>query len=90
MITSCIDIIPEIRIVHYNCILAFIHIKCIIEKANKQIERFFRFFFLNMEEMKGSRKIKPFNIFHNEQTILGKDTHKGIQDCYRILKAETL
>ncbi|MBX9957758.1 hypothetical protein H7T43_23115 [Peribacillus simplex] len=39
-----------------------------------------------MEEMKSSRKIKPFNIYHNEQAILGKDTHKGIQDCERILK----
>ncbi|WP_347941623.1 hypothetical protein AAEY33_06405 [Peribacillus simplex] len=43
-----------------------------------------------MEEMKGSRKIKPFNIYHNEQTILGKDTHKGIQDYERILKVGTL
>lgn len=71
------------------CILAFIHIKCIIETAIKPIERIFRFFF-DMEEMMGSRKIKPFNIYHNEQTILGKDTHKGIQDYERILKVENL
>lgn len=53
--------------------------------GNQAIRKDFRFFF-DMEEMKGSRKIKPFNIYHNEQTILGKDTHKGIQDCERILK----
>jgi hypothetical protein len=67
------------------CILAFIHIKCIIETEIKPLERISVSFF-DMEKMKGSRKIKPFNIYHNEQTILGKDTHKGIQDCERILK----
>ncbi|WP_353751073.1 hypothetical protein, partial [Peribacillus frigoritolerans] len=44
------------------------------------------FLFFDMEEMNPSRKIKPFNIYHNEQAILGKDTHKGEQDSERILK----
>lgn len=68
------------------CILAFIHIKCIIETENKPHRKDFPFLFFDMEEMKGSRKIKPFNIYHNEQTILGKDIYKGIQDYERILK----
>ncbi|MEY9865889.1 hypothetical protein ABIE66_001268 [Peribacillus sp. B2I2] len=76
---SSIDAILRIRIVHYNCILAFIHIKCIIESAIKQKYGFSVSFFLIMEEMKDSRKIKPFTIFHYEQMILGKDTYKGIQ-----------
>lgn len=54
--------------------------------GNQANRKDFPFLFFDMEEMKASRKIKPFNIYHNEQTILGKDTHKGIQDCERILK----
>lgn len=54
--------------------------------GNQANRKDFPFLFFDMEEMKSSRKIKPFNLYHNEQSILGKDTHKGIQDCERILK----